>query len=307
MDETYTNQIEWLANQGWDPRIHIAANGDLVNVFILVTKRYVILVDTLINPITAGALVEHAQPFLAGRQLLVINSHADWDHAWGTQFFVGANAPYPAPIIAHEKTISHSTSLENIAFLQRMQAEQPSIFGDVIITKPTITFPGELWIDGGDLTLHLFPTPGHTPDHVSIFIPEISTLLAGDAAEIPFPILHSAEDLPALRASLAAMAALHPREAFYCHAPATTGPQLLLDNIAYYNALEKACRAALADGFDTSHLQNTDLPGALECPFETVAPTSGPWASVTTYGRTERHGQQLRFMLTWLESAEQGA
>lgn len=307
MEERYTNQIEWLANQGWDSRIHIAANGDLVNVFVLVTERYVILVDTLINPITAGALVEHAQPFLSGRQLLVINSHADWDHAWGNQLFSGANPRYPAPIIAHDKGVIQHKNPENIAFLQRMQAEQPNIFRDVIITKPTITFPGDLWIDGGDLTLHLFPTPGHTPDHVAIFIPEISTLLAGDAAEIPFPILHGAEDLPTLRASLAKMAALHPRQAFYCHAPAITGPQLLLDNIAYYNALEKAGRLALADGFDTTHLQNTDLPGALECPFEMVAPTSGPWASVTAYARTERHGQQLRLMLTWLESVEQSA
>lgn len=307
MEETYTNQIEWLANQGWDSRIHIAANGDLVNVFVLVTERYVILVDTLINPITAGALIEHAQPFLSGRQLLVINSHADWDHAWGNQLFSGSKARYPAPIIAHEKSAVQSKNPENLAFRKRMQVEQPGIFGDIIITKPTITFPSDLWIDGGDLTLHLFPTPGHTPDHIAIFIPEISTLLAGDAAEIPFPILHSAEDLPILRASLATMAALRPRQAFYCHAPATTGPQLLLDNIAYYNALEKACRSALADSFDTSHLQNTDLPGALECPFEMVAPTTGSWASVTAYGRTERHGQQLRLMLTWLESVARGA
>src|SRR3954465_14657942 len=113
MEETYTNKIEWLATQGWDSRIHIAANGDLVNVFILITERYVILVDTLINPVTARALVEHAQPYLPGRQLLVINSHSDWDHAWGNQVFAGANAPYPAPIIAHEKSWSQYNRQEN--------------------------------------------------------------------------------------------------------------------------------------------------------------------------------------------------
>jgi len=300
MDDSYSNQIEWIPNQGWDSRIHIAANGDLVNVFVLVTERYVILVDTLINPVTARALVEHAQPYLPGRQLLVINSHSDWDHAWGNQVFAGANAPYPAPIIAHEKSWSQYNRQENIDFLQKLQAEQPTVFGDVILTKATVTFAKELWIDGGDLTLHLLPTPGHSPDHIAIFIPEISTLLAGDAAEIPFPILYDAADVPILRASLAAMAEFQPQNAFYCHAPPGTGPQLLFDNIAYYDGLERACQSALARGLDSSNVSNADLPSALGCPFEAVAPTTGPWANVSQRGRTERHGQQLRFMLAWL-------
>ncbi len=98
-----TNQVTWHPNQGWDSRIHIAANGELVNVFVVVTERYVVIVDTLINAITAKALADYAQPYLSGRQLLVVNSHADWDHAWGNQLFAGPNASHPAPIIAHVK------------------------------------------------------------------------------------------------------------------------------------------------------------------------------------------------------------
>jgi glyoxylase-like metal-dependent hydrolase (beta-lactamase superfamily II) len=300
----YTNQVEWLPNEGWDPRIHVAANGDLVNVFVLVTERFVVLVDTLLNPITANTLVEYAQAYLPGRQLLVINSHSDWDHAWGNQLFAGPNAPYPAPIIAHVASTSLYDGPEKVESLRKMQSEQPDIFADVAITKPTLTFHSRFDIDGGDLTLHLFPTPGHTPDHIAIFIPEISTLLAGDAAEIPYPIVYNALDLPVLRASLTAMANLQPQMAFYCHAPPSAGPQLLHDNIAYYDALEAACRSAMERGLTITQLADTELPAALECNFTDVTPTTGAWTSVSPYSRTERHGQQLRLMWAWVEQSK---
>src|SRR5205823_12393794 len=65
-----------------------------------------------------------------------------------------------------------------------------------------ILFDDQLIIDGGDLTLRLFATPGHQPDHIAILIPEINLLLAGDAAESPFPFAESAAAMPQLRASL---------------------------------------------------------------------------------------------------------
>lgn len=300
LDYHYTNQVDWLPNQGWDSRLHIAANDDLVNVFVLITERYVILVDTLLNATTANALVEYARPYLSGRQLLVINSHSDWDHAWGNQLFAGPMAAFPAPIIAHENAAAIFDDPDTAAFLRKMQQEQPGIFAEVTLTKPTLTFRDELWIDGGDLTLHLFPTPGHMPDHIAIYIPEISTLLAGDAAEMPFPYVYHARDLPVLRASLKRMADLHPHHALYCHAPPTVGPQLLHDNIAYYDALEAACRAALARGDDYAAIPNAELPARLNCEYAAVAPTTGAWEGVSPHARTERHGEQLRLMLEWL-------
>ncbi|MBK8797460.1 MAG: hypothetical protein IPM07_14410 [Anaerolineales bacterium] len=54
----HTNNLTLLPNQGWDERILICRNDELVQVFIVVTDRYVVLVDTLINPATAQKLVE---------------------------------------------------------------------------------------------------------------------------------------------------------------------------------------------------------------------------------------------------------
>jgi glyoxylase-like metal-dependent hydrolase (beta-lactamase superfamily II) len=300
----YTNQVTWLANQGWDSRIHIAANGDLVNVFVLVTECYVILIDTLINPTTANALADFTQTFLPSRQLLVVNTHSDWDHAWGNQLFAGPDASHPAPIIAHTECAAQFDSPEAFATLKQMQQEAPDIFGDVRLTKPTLTFSQHLNINGGDLNLHLFPTPGHTPDHIAIYIPEISTLLAGDAAELPYPFARAATTLPTLRASLARMADLHAVTALYCHAPPTTGPHLIHDNIAYFDALEAACRAALAHGLDPMQVPDQELAAALDCDFASVAPTTGAWAEVSHESRTTGHAEQLRLMLTWLSQSE---
>ena len=70
-----------------------------MHVFIVVSERYVVLVDTLVNEATARALLELARPHLRGRELLVVNTHADYDHAWGNQLFAAADGMAPAPIV----------------------------------------------------------------------------------------------------------------------------------------------------------------------------------------------------------------
>ncbi len=71
--------------------------------------------------------------------------------------------------------------------------------------SPTLTFSGEnMTIYGEDLSLHLLHTPGHTPDHLAVWIPEIGTCLAVDAVEHPIPEVwsNSPDDCAASRSSL---------------------------------------------------------------------------------------------------------
>ncbi len=298
----HTNEMTLLPNQGWDERILICQNGRLVQTFIVVTQRYVVLIDTVINPAMARRLVEHARPYLAaGRTLLVINTHADYDHAWGNQLFAGADAPFPAPIIGSQRCADRLRADEEASLLQEMQRAEPEIFGDVRLTPPTVRFDGELLIDGGDLTLHLIPTPGHTEDHLSIYIPEIATLLAGDAAELPYPVARTTAGLPAMRASMAALAALNAQTVLYCHAPVAAGPQLLHDNLVYFDALESACRTFL------QRVPDAELPpddaallAQLECDYASVTPLTPLWRDVHDFYRTTGHAAQLRMMLAWL-------
>lgn len=293
----HTNTVTAVANQGWDERILVLANNELVQTFIVLTQRFVVLVDTMINAETAVSLLHFAQPHLTHRQLLIINTHADYDHAWGNQLFAGPAARYPAPIIGSRRCADLLRSPETADMLAAMQAREPAIFGDVRLTPPTILFDEALTIDGGDLTLELIATPGHTPDHVALHIPEISTLLAADAAELPFPVARTSAGLPAMRRSLAQLAAYRADFVLYCHAPVTIGPQLLQDNIAYFDKLEHFCQAFLARGDATLPQEDEDLINAVGLPYKQAAPPAENWQSVHPYYQTTGHAQQMRAML----------
>lgn len=297
----HTNEVEVLANGGWDARIVVCRNGRLVNTFVVVTARFVVLVDTMINAATAEKLVNVARPYLAaGRTLLVVNTHADYDHCWGNQLFAGPGAAYPAPIIGSRLSVPLYAEAEARAFLRQVQADEPEIFGDVAFTPPTLLFDERLAIDGGDLTLELFMAPGHTVDHAAIYIPEIDTLLAADGAELPYPQARTVDGLPRMRQSLAEMAALGARTVLYCHAPADAGPRLLQDNIAYFDAVEAACRAALARGVPAEPPAEADVIALVGLPFETAVPQTPAWQAVHPHYRTAGHAAQLRMMLAWL-------
>lgn len=300
----HTNKLDLIANQGWDERILVCRNGKLVDTFIIVTERYVVLVDTVINPTTARTMMTYARPHLGkGRQLVVVNTHADYDHAWGNQLFAGPQAAYPAPIIATHLCAIQFQSTEAAASLQQMQSKEPAIFGDVILTPPTILFEEQLLIDGGDLTLMLFATPGHTPDHLAIYIPEIATLLAADGAELPFPMARTVDGLPFMRQSLAQMAALNPQTVLYCHAPVTIGPRLIADNIAYFDQLEARCRAALAQGVPADPSAEVDVAALVDFPFDQAVPVGNYVGFLNEHHRTAWHPQQIRMMLTYLSQS----
>ncbi|MCB8983932.1 MAG: MBL fold metallo-hydrolase [Ardenticatenaceae bacterium] len=296
----HSNTVIPVPNQGWDERIFVFANDELVQTFIVVTQRYVMLIDTMINAATAVQLLQQAQMFLEnGRQLLVINTHADYDHAWGNQVFARPAAQHPAPIIGSRLCAARLRDAETQANVTEMAAEEPHVFGDVIPTPPTVLFDEALTIEGGDLTLELFATPGHTPDHIALYIPEISTLLAADAAERPFPFARTAASLPAMRQSLARLAAYQASHVLYCHAPVTMGGQLLENNITYFDKVEQHCRVALAQERPIP-AEDSDLIAAIDLPYAQAVPQDESWQTVHEFYQTTGHARQIRAMLEWL-------
>ena len=294
-----TDTVSLVPNQGWDARILVCRCGTLVDTFIVVSDRYVVLIDTLINRRTAEALLEIARPYLAGRQLLAVNTHADWDHAWGNHVFAGLSALLPTPIIASRLCAERLRSEAAQLKLAEMRANEPGRFGDVVLTPPSLLFEQQLVIDGGDLTLQLFATPGHKPDHIAIFIPEIRTLLPGDAAELPFPFVESAATLPAMRDSLGRMAALNAETALCCHAPVTIGPALLQQNMAYFDTIEQRCRDALARGIPGTPAADADVEALVGFAFVEALAADADAAALEGFYRPG-HQAAIRAMLEYL-------
>jgi len=248
MSTPHENQLETKSEVSsftlpeWDVRLRGFHCGDEVDCFALVTERYLIFCDTGATTEHATAIVASLAAEVSGRLPLVILSHADYDHAWGSAVFASDGA-LPATIIGHALTRERLLSSEAHDELAEKLRAEPR-FGSVRLVAPDLAYNERLEVAGGDLTLELLHTPGHTPDHTVIWIPALRLLLAGDAVERPFPYVHSGAALPTLRATLARLAALDPAAIAVCHG-GIADPALIARNLAYFDEVERRCRVAL--------------------------------------------------------------
>lgn len=245
-------------NIGWDKRIRSFNASDLVDVFTITTKHYLIIFDTVNAPEQMQDIMSAVEGDLKGRQLLVINSHQHFDHAWGNALFTN-DGPYPASIIGHQNSMN---SVKSEAFLKEFQAEKPFL-ANVKLIPPTLTFSEKFTIHGGDLTLLLFPTPGHSSDHTSLWIPEIETILAADTAEHPIPYAAPDGSIKELEQDLELLKSFNPKIVLPCHG-GTLEPALINRNLHYFKILREKIAAK---PFDTN-LKPEDVPEAIGWTFE---------------------------------------
>ncbi len=244
-------------NAGWDPRIHIARCGDLVRAYLIQSEKYLVVYDTLLGPKSGAWLRQQALTLSEGRPLLVITSHADWDHYFGNQVF---SEPILGSQLCAERILGDPGQKE---LAQKIREDAPS-YSEVRLTPPTVTFPGEATILGGDLTFRLLPTPGHRPDHLSLHLPEISTLLPGDCVEDPIPLVDEdsragSTSVSELIATLEKLSALKAEWVLANHAEPERGSQRLLSNLKYLNELQAS--AAACENFEAlknAHPGNPD-------------------------------------------------
>lgn len=233
-------EVQRVHYPGLDDRIRVYRCDEIpVDSFAVLTDRFVVILDTLGSRAMMRTVVADLEPRRADRQLLVVNTHGDWDHVWGNGLFAGPHTEQPAPIIGHELVEARMRTADSEAELAQKQAEDPA-YATAEWIPPTLAVSGPARIEGGDLSLHLLPTPGHKPDHLVIWIPQIRLLCAGDAAEWPFPRVY--DDPSVLRASLQFMRALEPETVLYCHAPGRTDPGVIDANIAHFDEMERRVR-----------------------------------------------------------------
>ena len=258
-----------LPNQGWDPRILAFRSADVVTVFAVLTRRWTLLVDTLYS--RAGAIELARQALQAGARfhggeappLLVVNTHADWDHAWGNGVFAGAGAKYPAPVLGTRECARRLRQAEDALELETMQAREPQRFAGASLVPPSLAFEGILEIDGGDLVAYLLPAPGHVPGQVVVWFPEIRHLLAGDAVEHPMPFVQGDGHLQDMVATLEALRDLAPLRVLACHDRLDGDPCLIQKNLDYFRRVREAARA-----HGDADPQNPELDLLLDLPFE---------------------------------------
>ncbi len=274
-------------NTGWDKRIRSFNASDLVDLFVITTERYLIIFDTGNAPEQMQDIMNMVEPDLKERQLLVINSHQHFDHAWGNALFTN-DGRYPAPIIGHQASL---TMVKSAAFLAGFQAQKPFL-ANVKLIPPTLTFSEKFTIHGGDLTLQLFPTPGHSSDHTCAWIPEIKTMLAADIAEHPIPYAAPDGSIRQLEQDLELLKSFKPKIVLPCHG-GTLEPALIDRNLHYFKTLREKLSAK---SFDTN-VKPEDVPDAISWTFEAAMRDLGLDAKQFTDFYRGFHVQNIQSML----------
>lgn len=266
--------------------------GMEVDAYVILTSRYAVVLDTLLCPEDAQAMLDLVGNELSDRAMLVVNSHADWDHCWGNAHFTGKST---VPIIGQDYEVVRMESAETRAGLEEYQ-QKYALFRTVELVSPTITFNNQLTINGGDLTIRLFAAPGHHPDHCAAWIPELRLLLAFDAIEKPFPIIENAASVPAMFATLDHFLSLQPQRVLCSHGN-VTDPGLIQQNLDYLREIERRCQAFL----QTRRHNSEELDHAAELigyPFDEVIAGSAEPVDRAFYKWA--HEENARAILTWL-------
>ncbi|MBY5542932.1 MBL fold metallo-hydrolase [Rhizobium leguminosarum] len=224
--------VELCSYPELDDRIVIVRAGDEVDAVFVRTERFNVLIDTLGTPELCTAALGLLGEQTNTRPLIVINSHMDWDHFWGNAAIAGR-----ASIIAHAAALDRLRDPSAQEVLRDKASQEPR-FRNVDLIGPDITFSGSMTLNGGDLTLELIHTPGHTPDHIAVWIPELRICLAVDAVEYPIPEVwgKNAGDLRLIRSSLERIRDLNARLVIPAHGR-THFPSAVDENLAYFRAL----------------------------------------------------------------------
>lgn len=268
--------VELCSYPGLDDRIVIVRAGDEVDAVFVRTDRFNVLIDTLGTPEQCKTALDLLGEKAEARPLIVINSHMDWDHFWGNAAISGR-----APIIAHAAALDRLREPSTHQILKD-KASQESRFRNVELIGPDITFSGSMVLNGGDLTLELIHTPGHTPDHIAVWIPELRICLAVDAVEYPVPEVWSrgADDLRLIRSSLTRIRDLDARLVIPAHGR-TSSPSTVDENLAYFEVL-----ADRVGGLSESRLADPQLGNSSGFRLEDfVAIPDGMPADVATFYR----------------------
>ena len=201
---------------------HSAAEGK--NVIALGEER-AIAIDVGTHPEEGGQMADFisARGYQPNR---VIITHGHRDHILGGEVFRDAD------VFAPRKTVAEIR--RQIPGL----AKQMGLAEDVIrrrVLHPTITFDDQLWIDLGDRQLRLFPTPGHSPDIVSVYISDCRLLVASDTVVtgIAPAIFHSSVEL---EASINRLKQLDIEILISGHGPALHGQAVVQDWLNWLTA-----------------------------------------------------------------------
>lgn len=201
--------------------------------------QWAVVIDTLAVPEETLAMRQFIEEQLGVPVRYVINTHNHADHTWGNCFFPGAT------VIGHQlcRELMETRGQSSLESARRMNPT----FRQVKLIYPHLTFDGgTISLKVGKKTLIMMPTPGHSPDGISVLVEEDRVLFAGDAF-LPLPYLIDG-DPDVLSETLKAFSRMGLENIIQGHGDIILRGEIdeaVNDNLAYINAVRKAVKTAL--------------------------------------------------------------
>jgi glyoxylase-like metal-dependent hydrolase (beta-lactamase superfamily II) len=284
-----------------DPRVRVFRRtlhgledfeGMEVDAYVVLGASHVVVLDTLLNPADVAGMLAALGPALAVKQLLCVNSHADWDHVWGNGYFRHTR---PAPLIAHERCRQRLLDPEALTRLERYQQETRA-FDGVVVVPPTLTFTTQMTIADEELSIELLHAPGHCRDQIVAWLPALRLLLGFDAIEWPLPCIEESACAADMLPTLQRLAALNPLHVLCSHGNVAS-PAQIQENLTYFQEIERRARQLLATRLPATH-ELEQAATLINYPFDEAIAHVSPDIDRAYYSWA--HEQNARAILTHL-------
>ncbi len=152
---------------------------DDISVYLIHADENWFLCDTHLGPHSMKYVKNYmsVQSNKNKEDVIVFNSHSDWDHIWGNCAFRGEI------IIGHETCRNRMKEIGQFDLLRLTEYHR----GKIDLVLPSLTFSDRITFAEADI--EFIYAPGHTIDSSVCFDRKDSVLFVGDLVEYPIPYL----------------------------------------------------------------------------------------------------------------------
>lgn len=150
---------------------------DDITVYLIDTDKNWFLCDTHLGPQSMECIKEYIGMQSNKKEVIVFNSHSDWDHIWGNCMFQGEI------IIGHEMCRKRMNEIGHFDLARLTEYHH----GTIKLVLPNLTFSDRITFTEDEI--EFIYAPGHTIDSSICFDRKDSVLFVGDLVEYPIPYL----------------------------------------------------------------------------------------------------------------------